>query len=119
MEAIFSVPLATANQEERGLVVLEIMRVQDPSANHAANAKDIIPAAANRLLEIGLKHDPDFDQFRPTYTPGLGASKLGVFRIILPNSYKSILLHDTEPFYAGSDGNGYQLRPQDSEDPDN
>ena len=118
MEAIFSVPLATANQEERGLVVLEIMRVQDPSANHAANAKDIIPAAANRLLEIGLKHDPDFDQFRPTYTPGLGAAKLGVFRIIMPNSYKSILLHEPEPFYAGADGQGYQLRPQDAEESD-
>ena len=118
MDAVFNVTRAAANQEERGLVVLEILRIQDPSANHAANAKEIIPAAANRLLDIGLKHDPDFDQFRPTYTPGLGAAKLGVFRIIMPNSYKSILLHDPEPFYAGSDGQGYQVRPQDAEEPD-
>ena len=54
MDAIFNVTRTAAKQEERGLVVLEILRIQDPSANHAANAKDIIPAAANRLLDIGL-----------------------------------------------------------------
>ena len=95
---------ATAVKEDAKVaVLLKILRMTEPDANHRDNATDLVPSIANRLDRIGIGFSPDFSLFASRYV-----SSAGGFVVVMPISFANAL-RARDPFNAYAPTCTYKL----------